>query len=142
MTYGTRTSLTTSAHNSLANSTYVVLGTLNNSANNPYDVHIEFTCTPGTVSGNKRVRLFAQLSLDGTNFESGPASGSTTTDEPNLHLIGDLPCNTSSAAQTRVFSLAAALGCTPFRSVKLIAKNETGAALSGSGNSVYYQELT
>ena len=138
---GTRTSLTTTAMDSLASATYVSCGTLTFATNDPLDVLIECKVTPGTVSSNKQVVFFAQRSLDGTNFESGPTSGTTTTDEPDLTFIGVVPCNTNSTAQTKVFSLLDALGTLP-HSAKIIAKNETGAALAASGHSVYYSEVT
>lgn len=138
---GTRTSLTTSALNSLASGTYVSAGTLNHTTNDPIDVLVEVKVTPGTVSGNKQVLVFAKASLDGTNFSSGPESGTTTTDEPNLFFVGTVPCNTNSTAQTGVFSLADAFrGVLPQQS-KIVVRNDTGAALASSGHSVYYSEV-
>ena len=139
---GARTSLTTSALNSLASATYVDCGTLTFATNDPLDCLIEVKVTPGTVASNQQVLVFAQQSLDGTNFESGPTSGTTTTDEPNLTFIGAVPCNTNSAAQTRVFALAGAFGGVLPHSAKIIAKNETGATLAASGHHVYYSEVT
>lgn len=139
---GTRTSLTTTAMDSLASATYVNCGTLTFNTNKPLDVLIECKVTPGTVSSNKQVVFFAQRSLEGTTFESGPTSGTTTTDEPDLTFVGVVPCNTNSTAQIKVFSLAAAFGGTLPHSAKIIAKNETGAALASSGHSVYYSEVT
>lgn len=139
---GSRTSLTTSAMDSLANNTYVSAGTLNHTTNDPLDVLIEVKVTPGTVSGNKQVVVFAQGSLDGTNFESGPTSGSTATDEPNLTFVGVVPCNSNSTAQTGIFSLAAAFSGTLPQQSKIIVKNETGASLAASGHHVYYSEVT
>lgn len=139
---GSRTSLTTSAIDSLASGTYVSAGTLNHTTNDPLDVLLEVKVTPGTVSSNKRVLVFAQGSLDGTNFESGPTSGSTTTDEPNLTFVGEVPCNSNSTAQTGIFSLAAAFGGVLPQQTKIIIKNETGAALAASGHHVYYSEVT
>lgn len=140
---GSRTSLTTTALNSLASAAYVVAGTLTHNANKPLDCLIEVTVTPGTVSSNKQVVVFAQRSMDGTNFETGPTSGTTTTDEPDLTFIGTVPCNTNSTAQTKVFSLLNAYGGAglPYAS-KIIVKNETGASLAASGHSVYYAEIT
>ena len=139
---GTRTSLTTSAMNSLANGTYVSAGVLNHTTNDPLDVLIEVEVTPGTVSGNKQVVVFAKASLDGTKFQSGPESGTTTTDEPNLKWIGTVPCNTSSTAQTGIFSLASAFGGVLPQQSKIVLKNDSGAALAASGHSVYYSEVT
>lgn len=139
---GTRTSLTTSAMDSLANGTYVSAGTLTHTTNDPLDCLIEVKLTPGTVSGNKQAVVFCQGSLDGTNFETGPTSGTTTTDEPNLRYVGIVPLNTNSTAQTRVFSLAQAYkGVLPYAS-KIIIKNDSGASLAASGHHVYYAEVT
>lgn len=139
---GTRTSLTTSAMNSLANGTYVSCGTITHGTNDPLDCLIEVKVTPGTVSGNKQAVVFVRGSLDGTNFESGPVSGTTTTDEPNLRYVGIIPLNTNSTAQTRVFSLAQAYkGVLPYAS-EVVVKNDSGAALAASGHHVYYGEVT
>lgn len=139
---GSRTSLTTSALNSLGNGTYVSAGTLNHTTNDPLDVIIEVTVTPGTVSGNKQVVVFAKGSLDGTNFESGPESGTLTTSEPNLTFVGTVPCGVDSTAQTGIFSLAAAFSGSLPQQTKIIIKNDSGAALAASGHSVYYAEVT
>jgi hypothetical protein len=140
---GTRTNLTTTALNSLASATYVVAGTLTHNNNKPLDVLLEVTVTPGTVASSKQVVVFAQKSLDGTNFETGPTSGTTTTDEPDLTYIGSIPCNTNATAQTKIFSLVNAYGGVglPYAS-KIIIKNETGVALAASGHSVNYAEIT
>lgn len=139
---GTRTSLTTSALNSLASGTYVSAGTLTHNTNQPLDVLIEVTATPGTVSGNKQLLVFAKASLDGTNYSTGPESGSTTTDEPDLFFVGALPLNTNATQQSRVFSLAAAFGGKLPHSSKIIVRNDSGAALAASGHSVYYSEIS
>ena len=139
---GTRTALTTSALNSLASATFVSAGTITHNTNQPLDVLVEVTATPGTVSGNKQLVVFAKISLDGTNFTSGPESGTTTTDEPDLFFVGTVPLNTNSTAQTKTFSLAAAYGgVLPYAS-KIIVKNDSGAALNASGGSVYYSEIS
>lgn len=139
---GTRTSLTTSAMNSLASGTFVVAGTINHTTNDPIDVLLEVKVTPGTVASPKLVNVYAQGSLDGTNFESGPTSGSTTTDEGNLTFVGTIPCMSNSTAQTGIFSLAEAFGGVLPQQTKIIIKNDTGAALAASGHHVYYSEVT
>lgn len=139
---GTRTALTTSALNSLASATFVSAGTITHNTNQPLDVLVEVTATPGTVSGNKQLVVFAKVSLDGTNYSTGPESGTTTTDEPDLFFVGTVPLNTNSTAQTKTFSLAGALGgVLPYAS-KIIVKNDSGAALNASGGSVYYSEIS
>jgi hypothetical protein len=129
------------ALNSLASATYVVLGTITHATNDPLESKIEVSVTPGTVTGNKQVVLFAQASIDGTNFETGPTSGTTSTDEPNLRYVGTVPCRTNSTLQRKVMDLSAAYpsGQLPY-ATKLIAKNDTGAALASSGNDIYSDE--
>lgn len=139
---GTRTQLSgaAAALNSLLNVTYVTLGTIthNSSGKVPLDCMVELSVTPGTVAGNKQVVLFAQISLDGTNFSSGPSSGTTTTDEANLVFIGAIPLGTNSTLQRRTFSLAAAMpGWVLPYATKLIVKNDSGAAFASSGNDCY-----
>ena len=139
---GTRTALTTSALNSLASATFVSAGTITHNTNQPIDVLIEVTATPGTVSGNKQLLVYAKASLDGTNQTTGPETGTTVTDEPNLYYVGTLPLNTNSTTQTKVFSLAAAYGgLLPYAS-EIVVRNDSGAALNASGGSVYYSEIS
>lgn len=135
---GTRTNL--GSLGTLASATYLNVGTLTFNTNKPLDVEIEVSATPGTVSGNKQLVVFAQKSLDGTNFETGPTSGTTTTDEPNLSWIGTLLLNTNSTLQRKVMSLSAAFGGSLPYAAKIIVKNDSGAALASG--SVEYSEVT
>jgi hypothetical protein len=140
---GTRVALTTTALDNLASATYVSAGTITvaSSSKTPLDMLIEVTVTPGTVASNKQVLVFVKESLDGTNFSSGPESGTTATDEPNLVFLGAIPCNTNATQQRGVFALAGACGgVLPF-AARVIVKNETGVALAATGNSVYYQTV-
>jgi len=141
---GTKTAFTITL-NSLANVTYVaasavdLLGIAGVTANClPTDVILELVLTPGTVSGNKQALLFIQASLDNSVFSTGPTSGTTVTDQPNLYFIGALPLNTNSTQQTRQWSVLAALGFIP-RVIKPVVFNDSGAAIAGSGNSCSYQ---
>lgn len=139
----TQISGASAALTSLASGTYVVLGTVTHTTNDPLQSKVEILTKPGTVSSNKQLVIFAQASLDGTNFESGPTSGTTTTDEPNLRYVGTLPLNSNTTAQRRIFDLSAAYpdGSLPY-ATKLIAKNESGAALSATGgdHDAWYSE--
>lgn len=138
---GARTALTTTAMNSLASATYVSCGVIALNTDKPYDLLLEVTVSPGTVASEKQCYVFAKRSVDGTNFETGPESGTTATDEPNLTPIGAVPCNTSSVAQTRVFSLRAAFGGALPHSARIVVLNQTGAALAASGHSVHYSAV-
>lgn len=135
---GTRTSLGTMG--TLANGTYLNVGTITFNTNKPLDVLLEVYATPGTVSGNKQLVIFAQASLDGTNYETGPTSGTTTTDEPNLTFLGTLPMNTNSTLQRKELNLAPRFGGTLPYSANIIVKNDSGAALASG--SIYYSEVT
>lgn len=139
---GTRTALTTTALDSLASATFVSAGTITHNTNQPIDVLLEVTATPGTVSGNKQLLVYAKASLDGTNQTTGPETGTAVTDEPNLYYVGTLPLNTNSTTQTKMFSLAAAYGgLLPYAS-EIVVRNDSGAALNASGGSVYYSEIS
>jgi hypothetical protein len=138
---GAKTTLTTSLLNSLASGAYAAVGTINHATNDPLDVLVEVRVTPGTVADPKQVLVFAKGSLDGTNFTSGPESGTTATDENNLVYVGSIPCNSNATEQAGIFSLAAAYGGVLPQASKIIIKNETGAALAASGHAVYYSEV-
>jgi hypothetical protein len=130
---GTRTSLTITGFGTLASATYVASSAYNANTNKPVDVVVEVQCaTTNTPAGNKQVQVFVQESLDGTNFRSGPTSGTTTTDEPNLRWIGNIPMNSVTTTQIATFSILAALGYVPLQ-FRVVVKNDLGVALtSGS----------
>ena len=123
------TSLTVTGLSSLASNTYCVSNAVDLTTPDPLDVLIEIEVTPGTTSGNKTLILFLKVSLDGTNYTTGPESGTTTTDEPNLYVLGVLPLYTNSTQQRGVFSVSSVLGFIP-PYFKLVVKNEAGSALT------------
>lgn len=127
---GARTALTVSSLATLASATYCVSAAVDNTTNQPIDLLVELAVTPGTVSGNKQAILFAISSLDGTNYSSGPTSGTTATDEDVLTQIGVVPLNTSTTAETMIFPVAAAFGgvLPPF--IKFVVKNDSGASFT------------
>lgn len=125
--------LTVSALPTLASATYCVSATLNHATNDPLDVLIDISvATTNTPAGNKQLVIFAKGSLDGTNFGSGPESGTTTTDEPDLHFVGSVPLNSATTAHRKVFSLAAAYGGLLPSATKLVFKNDLGVALTSA----------
>lgn len=127
---GSRTSLTTTGLSTLASATYVASNAYNCTTNQPLDVIIEGEfATTNTPAGNKQVVLFVIESLDGTNFRTGPTSGTTTTDEPDLKPIGVVQLNTATNTHRGTFSIAAALGYVP-NQFKIVAKNDLGVALT------------
>jgi hypothetical protein len=130
---GTRTSLafTSTTLSTLASATYVQNTTAYDcTTNQPDDVILEGVfATTNTPSGNKQVVIFLQESLDGTNYRSGPTSGTTTTDEPNLLLIGVVPMASVTTTQRATFSIIQALGYVPFKFF-VVVKNDLGVALT------------
>lgn len=142
---GTRTILSGASAelDSLGSGNYTSCGNIVCATNDPLDVVIEVhVSAPTTPAGNKQLVVFGKGSLDGTNFESGPETGSTTTDEPDLTFIGTVPVNTGNATHRGVFSLAPAFGGVLPHTVKLVVKNDLGAALGTGGHGIYYAEIT
>ena len=138
---GTKTSIPFTGLSTLASATFVAQTTdLDLTADDPLDLLLELAVTPGTVSSNKQVILYAKSSLNNTNYTSGPQSGTTATDEPNLTLIGVVPCNTNSTAQRGIFSVASAFGGIIPPYLRFIVKNETGAALTAG--TLHYSIVT
>lgn len=129
-TVGTRTSLTVTGLATLATATYAVSAGYVANTNKPLDVIVEVdVATTNTPAGNKQLVVFVKESLDGTNFRSGPETGTTVTDEPNLRFLGTIPMNTASVTQIGTFSVAQALGYCP-HTFKIVVKNDLGVALT------------
>lgn len=128
---GTPASLTVTGLSTLASATYVASATKDNTANQPLDVMVEVTlATTNTPSGNKQAVLFVIASFDNTNFQSGPVSGTTTTDENNLTPLGIIGLPTASQTERRAFSVAAAYGGVLPPYFKVVVKNDLGVALT------------
>jgi hypothetical protein len=128
---GTATALTVTGLSTLASGTYVTSATYNCTTNQPLDLFAELNVTPnGTTTGNQQAVLFAQGSLDGTTWQSGPGSGTTTTDEGDLTFIGALPLKTASGAQVKAFGVSAAYGGSLPPYVRFVVKNDCGVAFS------------
>ena len=139
-TVGTRTSLTSTGLSTLASGTYVASNAYTANTNKPWDVIVEVdTATTNTATGNKQVVVFLQESLDGTNYRSGPTSGTSTTDEPNLRFLGVIPMNSTTTTQIGTFSIAQALGYCPF-AFKVVLKNDLGVALTSG--TVFTSEIS
>ena len=121
----------------LAASNFLASATIDLGASMPLDVTFEVECTPSaTPTGDKQLIVMAQLSLDGSTFTTGPTSGTTATNEPDLHWIGTIVCNDNSLHR-KMFSLQ---GLPTARYLKLVVKNGLGVALS-SGN-IYRADIT
>lgn len=132
---GTRSSAVL-ALGTLASATYVTSSAIDLGTAIPYDVTFEVEANAnGSPSGNKQLILFAKFSLDNTNWGSGPESGTTSTEEADLHWVGTLPMNDTNDHR-KFFSLS---GLPIARYMKLVAKNDLGVALT-SGN-VYRADI-
>lgn len=137
---GTRTALTSTGFSTLASGTYVATSAKDCSTNKPVDVVVEVEATTtNTPTGNKQIVVFLQESLNGTNFRSGPTSGTTTTDEPNLLQAIVLPMATASVTQSATFSIRRVLGYVP-SAFKVVLKNDLGVALTSGA--IYTSEIS
>ena len=129
-TVQTRTSLTVTGFSTLASATYCVSSAYTLNTNKPADLFLEVTAgTTNTPSGNKQVLVFAKLSLDGTNYTTGPETGSTITDEPDLYSLGGILLPAASVNHTQLFAISQ-LFTRPVYAVKFIFKNDLGVALT------------
>lgn len=128
---GSFTSLTVTGLGTLANVTYVASADIDLTSG-PLDVQIEVEATPnGSVTGNKQLVIFAQSSIDGTDYTTGPTSGTTTTDEPVLKYVGRLPLPSNSTQQRDTFHLLNVWPTMP-KHARLVFKNDCGVALSAA----------
>ncbi len=131
------TSITISL-DSLASATFVESSAVDVSTIDPEDVAIcvKVVTTATAPSASLRSRVYLKVSFDGTSYSTGPAGGTTATDEPDLYWIGDVPCNTASSTHTRAFSVLTAIGFVP-PYFKLVCKNELGTALATGCSAEY-----
>ena len=136
---GARTPLTVTGFSTLGSGTYVASVTFTPTAA-ALDVVVEVECeTTNVPAGNKKVDVFIQESLNGTDFRSGPTSGTSDADRPNLRQIGTVPINTASVTQRGIFSVAAVIGFCP-HSLKVVLKNDIGVALTSGA--VFTSEIS
>jgi hypothetical protein len=130
---GSFSAVTVTGLSTLASATYVQSNDVDNTTNQPVDLLVMLEATPGTVGGNKQAVLFAQAGdTAGSNLSTGPTSGTTTTDEPNLVYIGTLPLNTNATQQRRYFGVAAAFGGVLPPHLKFVVKNDCGVAFTAA----------
>lgn len=116
----------------LASATYLASASIDLGAATPVMITVQASGmnANGTPSGNKQLLLFAKWSLDNSVFTSGPESGTTATEEADLHFIGAVPMNDTNdhAKEFVVYPRA--------RYMKIVVKNDLGVALS-TGGEVY-----
>ena len=130
---GTRTALTVTGLSTLASATYVTSNTYNCNTSQPMDVVIEVNAaTTNIPASNQQVVVFIKESLDGTNFRSGPGSGTFADEESQLRLLGFVPVRTQGgAAAIGMFSILQSLGFVPLQ-FKIVLKNDLGVALTSA----------
>jgi len=125
--YGSKTSISISL-NGLSNGSIAISDTIDNSSTLYEDFLIEVVIS-GTTSSNAFCEVRLLPSEDGTNF--------ATWDNGIPLGIVDL---SSSSPQRAHFSLLGVLYKAP-QYFKIAVKNNTGSALSSSGNSASYQGI-
>lgn len=140
MPFGARTGYTITL-TSLADQTYVASSAVDLSASDGIDIVVEVELTPGTVAGNRQAIVYVVASLDGTNYSTGPTSGTSATDAGDLHFVGTVPLSTNSTLQRKQFSLKDTLGFVPPWH-KLVVRNDSGASLAGSACAANYAVVT
>ena len=119
----------------LASATYITSSAIDLGATIPLFITLQAECNAnGTPSGNKQLVIFVKWSLDGTNYTSGPESGTTATEEADLHWAGTLPCVDTNDHRKEFIVYPKA------RYMKIVAKNDLGVALT-SGE-VYRSDWT
>jgi len=123
---------------SLASGGYATSGAKDNTANQPSDLLIEVSITPGAVSGNKQAVLFALGSIDGSAYQTGANS----TDEAVMTRIGSLQLPSSATPQTGLFTVAASFGGVLPPYTKFVVKNDSGAAFTAGTINVSEVSLT
>lgn len=127
-TVGAKTARTASGLSTLANGSYATSASIDTTSTQPSDLFVELSVTAGIVSSNKQALVFAQASLDGTNFQTG----ANTTDEAVMTFLGSLPLSSNSTAQMKIFSVAATFGGVLPPYLRLVVKNESGSTFSAA----------
>lgn len=124
---GIRTAVTASGLATLASAGYATSATINNTTNQPLDLLVEVAITSGTVAGNNQAVVFAQSSLDGTNWQTGASSAA---DEGNSTFLGTVPLPASATLQRNTFPVAAVYGGALPPYVRFVVKNDSGATFT------------
>lgn len=134
ITQGSRTSSILSL-GTLASATYITSSSIDLGADTPVMVTLQVEANAnGTPSGNKQLLVFVKWSLDNSNWTSGPESGTTATEEADLHQVGAVPMNDTNDHRKEIVLYPKA------RYMKVVVKNDLGVALT-SGD-VYRSDWT
>lgn len=141
--YGSGASLSfTAALNSLAAGNYTTSAVIDNTSVKPLDLLVTINLVAGaSVSGNKLVSIFAICSPDGTNFDTGNSGATDNSRDAMMKLIDTIPTNNASEALQRSVNIAQAFNGILPPYLKLVIKNDSGAALASSGNAAVYRNI-
>lgn len=121
----------------LASATYIASSAIDLGAAIQVDVTFELEITPSaTPTGNQRIIVYAQQSLDNTNFGTGPTTGMTTTDEGDLQWVGSFRIM-STGTHRRFIRL---VDVPTARYLKLVVKNDLGVTLTSGA--IYKADIT
>lgn len=136
--YGTYTTLSSNA-NSLTNGSFAELGEIDFGAAPPHLCLLQLSLqASATPSGDKEVAVFVRASLDGTTFSDAGA----TANEANLHRVGTVSLEDTSAHVSRAFELASAFGGALPTKLKVLIKNSCGVPLAASAQQGRYRTET
>jgi hypothetical protein len=129
---GARTALAATGLSTLAAATYAVSAAYDCTVNQPTEVIVEVQVyTSGSPTGNRQAMVFIQESLDGTNYRSGPTSGTTVTDETDLRALGAVPMNTANVTHIGFFPVMLTLGFVPAK-FRIVVKNDCGTGFGAA----------
>lgn len=127
--------ITVTGLGTLANNTYVASAAQDFTAltpANPDEVAVEVSVGVGTLSGtNTGVYVFLKTSFDNSTFSSGPESGTSDTDQPQLERLAFIPATTSTQTLVKHIPIKEVLGYVP-KYGKFVFLNKTGAALTSA----------
>lgn len=149
--YGTKTDLTITLNSLGASATAGRQATVvDNTVNNALDVQVQGKVTVGNVSGNKQILFYIAGSFDGgttyslengTNAIGASDAAFTRADPSGKAPAYILPVPSNSIDYSFDFSVAQTFGGSMPDHWTLVVFNDSGASLSGSGNSAWYKEI-
>ncbi len=159
LNFGTSTALTMTSLNSLASSTtsYAASQARDTSTtNNITDIMVSVKVTVGAItpSSSTNVYVYAYGVEDSTGSPTYPGGGATaevitgadaavtmSATSNNLKFLGSINCHTASIQfKSEPMSLVSCLGVLP-RKWGILVQNQTGVALSASGNGASATEI-
>lgn len=132
----------TAALNALAAGNYATSSAIDNTSVKPIDLLVTLNIMTGaSVGGNKQISIFAVCSPDGTNFDTANASATDNSRDGMIKLIDTIPTPNAGEALQRSFNISQAFNGILPPAIKLIVKNDSGAALANSGNALTYKNV-